>query len=58
MKEIKFRAWDNEEKKMLYYPFGVGLHFDEGEEEVKKLHNRFFGFIKKSKNAKEKWGDD
>ncbi len=23
--------------------------------EVQKLHNRFFGFIKKSKNAKEKW---
>lgn len=23
--------------------------------EVQKLHTRFFGFIKKSKNAKEKW---
>jgi len=23
--------------------------------EVQKLHARFFGFIKKSKNAKEKW---
>lgn len=23
--------------------------------EVKKLHSKFFGYLKKSKNAKEKW---
>lgn len=23
--------------------------------EIQKLHTRFFGFIKKSKNAKDKW---
>lgn len=26
--------------------------------EVQKLHTRFFGYIQKSKNAKEKWKDD
>lgn len=25
--------------------------------EVQKIHTRFFGFIKMSKNAKEKWKD-
>ena len=25
--------------------------------EVRRLHTKFFGFIKKSKNAKEKWKD-
>jgi hypothetical protein len=27
-------------------------------EEVKKLHSKFFGYLKKSKNAKEKWKED
>jgi len=26
-------------------------------EEVKRLHKRFFGYLTKSKNAKEKWRD-
>ena len=26
--------------------------------EVQRLHTRFFGYLTKSKNAKEKWGDD
>lgn len=26
-------------------------------EEVKKLHSKFFGYLTKSKNAKEKWKD-
>jgi hypothetical protein len=26
--------------------------------EVKKLHSKFFGFIKKSKNAKDKFGEE
>lgn len=25
--------------------------------EVQRLHTRFFGYLKKSKNAKEKWRD-
>jgi hypothetical protein len=26
--------------------------------EVQRLHTRFFGYLTKSKNAKEKWGDE
>lgn len=26
--------------------------------EVQRLHTRFFGYLTKSKNAKEKWNDD
>lgn len=26
--------------------------------EVQRLHSRFFGYLTKSKNAKEKWKDD
>jgi len=27
-------------------------------EEVKKLHSKFFGYLTKSKNVKEKWKDE
>ena len=32
MREIKFRAWDTKENKMLYFPLGVGIHFGEDKE--------------------------
>ncbi len=34
MREIKFRAWDKKKKRMMYYPLGVGIHLDKGDEET------------------------